>query len=311
MSANVDRRSVLWFVGLAGAISWPVFLLPLLFGPLGSREHSTVALAAWSVGMWGPGIAALIVTCWVRHAPLSTLGLRRLGPKLPYLWAWLLPPALALLAGLVTLLVGAGRIDLTFSALRQALAQSANPPAVPVELLIVLQVVSALTLGPLVNTLLALGEELGWRGFLLPALLPAGSSRALVLTGIVWGCWHAPVIMQGYNYPGRPVLGIFMMVVFCVLAGAVFGWLYLRTRSPWAPALAHGSLNATAGLPLLLLSVPDTAIGGTLLSLSGWVALALFVAWLVLTQRLSVPGTGESSVRRDQIDDRARETPAV
>ena len=97
---------------------------------------------------------------------------------------------------------------------------------------------------PLINTLLALGEELGWRGSLLPELLPLGQRRAILLSGVIWGFWHAPVILQGHNYPSQPVLGVFLMVVFAVLVGAFFGWLYLRTRSPWAPALAHGSLNA-------------------------------------------------------------------
>lgn len=78
------------------------------------------------------------------------------------------------------------------------------------------------------------------------------------------------------------------MIAFCVLAGAIFAWLYLRTRSPWAPALAHGSLNAVAGLPLLLLSGVDLSNGGSLLSLIGWIPLGLFVAWLAWTRRLPV-----------------------
>lgn len=281
-------RSISWFVLLAFGISWPVFLLPLLFGAPGTREHGAVALPAWAAGMWGPGIAALIVVALEKQRPLLALGLRRLGPKLPYLWAWLLPPALALLAGGVTLLIGAGRLDLEFSTLRQALAQAPNGPSLPVEQVVLIQVAAALTIAPFVNVLFALGEEIGWRGFLLPRLLPIGQGRALVASGVVWGAWHAPVIVQGYNYPGRPILGALMMVVFCVLVGVVFGWLYLRTRSAWAPALAHGSLNASAGLAVLFLAVPDTAIGGTLLSLAGWVALAVFIAWLLLTRRLPV-----------------------
>ena len=78
------------------------------------------------------------------------------------------------------------------------------------------------------------------------------------------------------------------MVVFTMLVGAFFSWLYLRTRSPWAPALAHGSLNATAGLPLLFLTGVDITVGGTLASLIGWIPLALFIAWLAWSNRLPV-----------------------
>jgi membrane protease YdiL (CAAX protease family) len=134
----------------------------------------------------------------------------------------------------------------------------------------------------------ALGEELGWRGFLLPRLLPLGQWRAILLSGAIWGIWHAPAILQGHNYPGRPVAGVFMMIVFCVLLGAIFSWLYLRTRSPWAPALAHGSINAIAGLPILFMTGVDISIGGTVASIIGWSPLSLFVAWLVWTHRLPV-----------------------
>ena len=78
------------------------------------------------------------------------------------------------------------------------------------------------------------------------------------------------------------------MAVFTVLVGGFFSWIYLRTRSPWAPALAHGSLNATAGLPLLFLTDVNMTIGGTLVSMIGWIPLALLVGWLVWSRRLPV-----------------------
>jgi membrane protease YdiL (CAAX protease family) len=104
--------------------------------------------------------------------------------------------------------------------------------------------------------------------------------------------WYAPAIVQGLNYPGQPVLGVPMMVVFCALVGAVFSWLSLRTRSPWAPALAHGSLNASGGLPLLVLGDMNLVVGGTAVSLIGWLPWAVLVGWLVLSGRLSVAEDG-------------------
>ena len=106
------------------------------------------------------------------------------------------------------------------------------------------------------------GEELGWRGFLLPRLLPLGQWRAIVLSGAIWGFWHAPVILHGHNYPTQPVLGVFMMLIFCALVGAIFSWLYLRALSPWARGLALVALNATGGTPMLFLTGVDIAIGG-------------------------------------------------
>ncbi|MCA1899171.1 MAG: CPBP family intramembrane metalloprotease, partial [Chloroflexi bacterium] len=112
---------------------------------------------------------------------------------------------------------------------------------------------------------------------------------AILLSGVIWGAWHAPVIAQGHNYPGYPIAGIFMMIVFCVLLGAILSWLYLNTQSPWSAALAHGSVNAAAGLPALFFQPGfNMALGGTLAAPTAWIGLALFVAWLILTKRLPV-----------------------
>jgi membrane protease YdiL (CAAX protease family) len=70
------------------------------------------------------------------------------------------------------------------------------------------------------------------------------------------------------------------MIGFCVLFGAFLSWLYLRTGSPWAPALGHGSLNAVAGLPLIFMPGVNMALGGTLTSLVGWIPMLLLVGWL-------------------------------
>ncbi|HEY8477252.1 MAG TPA: CPBP family intramembrane glutamic endopeptidase [Chloroflexota bacterium] len=283
------RRAVVWFVALAFGLSWPLFLAPLAFGSPGSTGHGVVTGIAWSAAMWGPGVAAIVVTRFVLSRPLGALRLNRLGPKRYYLGAWFIPPLVAAVAGALTLVLGAGQLALSFSTLRSALAQTPGAETAPVSLMVAGQVLAALTLAPLLNVPFALGEELGWRGFLVPALLAArGPGRAVLTSGVIWGVWHAPAIVQGLNYPGQPVLGVPMMVVFCALVGAVFSWLYLRTRSPWAPALAHGSLNASAGLPLLALDDVNLVVGGTAASLIGWLPWAVVVGWLVLSGRLSV-----------------------
>jgi uncharacterized protein len=158
----------------------------------------------------------------------------------------------------------------------------------PVWTILALQLLIAVTVGPLFNTLFALGEELGWRGYLLPTLLPLGQWRAILLSGAIWGVWHAPAILQGHNYPDHPVLGVFLMIGFCVLMGVFLSWVYLRAQSPWAPALGHGTLNAVAGFPLIFMPVVDMALGGTLTSLAGWIPMLLFDGWLYWTRRLPV-----------------------
>ena len=123
-------------------------------------------------------------------------------------------------------------------------------------------VVSSLTYAPLVNTFFALGEEIGWRGFLYPQLKARfGQKNGRLLGGVIWGAWHWPLIwLIGYEYGaatgnragyfGAPVVG---MLLFCVITagmGILHDWLYERSGSIWVPSLFHGAINAAGTIPL-------------------------------------------------------------
>jgi membrane protease YdiL (CAAX protease family) len=129
--------------------------------------------------------------------------------------------------------------------------------------------------GITINALFAFGEELGWRGFLLQELKPLGFARASLLIGFIWGLWHAPLILQGHNYPQHPVIGVFMMIVFCILLTPLLNYITLRAKSVIAAAIMHGSVNGLAGIAIIMLSGgSDLTIGLT--GLAGFTALAVF-----------------------------------
>jgi membrane protease YdiL (CAAX protease family) len=285
----LERKPLRWFLVIAFAISWPLFLAPLLFPGLDSNVRLFAIQGVWALAMWGPGIAALVATLAVAKQSFTSLRLNTLGLRRYYLWAWLLPPVMVVFSGLLTMLLRTGRLDIEFKFMQQMMSQAGTQLPVSTGMLVLIQIVQALLLAPLINIVFTMGEELGWRGFLLPRLMPLGQWKALLISGTIWGVWHAPVIAQGYNYPDHPILGILLMTVFCTLFGIIIGWMYLNTRSPWVAALGHASLNAWAGLPFFFLEPGfDTALGGTLTSLPGWVVMCLFIVWLVLTKRLPV-----------------------
>lgn len=269
-------------------VGWALFLMPLLFRSSEGVLPAVVRLIAWSVAMWAPGLAAMATTAWTEKKPLSTLRLGHLGKPLPYLWAWVVPLILILLAAGLTWAAGWGTWDTSMSWLEEQAPELSGTSLLPPGQLIALQIISGLVVGPLINSLFAVGEEVGWRGFLLPRLLPLGQTRAILVNGVIWGVWHVPVIAQGHNYPGHPLLGMGMMVIFTTLLGFLLSWLYFQTRSPWAPAVAHGTVNAAAALPVLFFDVPDLMLGGTLTSAAGLIILALFVIFLYLTRQLPV-----------------------
>lgn len=285
----IERRPIITFLVIAFVFSWIFFLIPLSLTKLDIQTRQYATLGLLSLGMWGPGIAAMIATKFVAKQPLSALHLNTLGPKRFYLWAWLLPLLIVILAGLLTVLFGIAEFDKDFTTIRSAMANAPGAENIEPWVVVLAQIGIAIFLAPFFNVLFALGEEMGWRGFLLPRLEPLGQWKAILFTGIIWGIWHAPVIVQGQNYPGYPIAGIFMMIVFCVLLGAILAWLYFNTRSPWVAALGHGSVNAVAGLPIVFYkSGFNMAFGGTIATFPAWIGMAIFITWLVWTKRLPV-----------------------
>ncbi len=285
---KVFTPAVITYLAASFLLGWLLFLVPVLFRSGEGILPAVVRLVAWSVAMWAPGLAAIATTAWTEKKPLSTLRLGHLGRPVVYLWAWAIPLILILLTAGLTWAAGWGTLDTGMSWLEEQAPQLSGTTLLPPRQLLALQIGSGLIVGPLINSLFAVGEEVGWRGFFLPRLLPLGQTRAILVSGIVWGVWHVPVIAQGHNYPGRPVLGIFMMVVFTTLLGFLLSWLYFQTRSPWAPALAHGTVNAAAALPVVFFDVPAPLLGGSLTSAAGLIILGIFVIILYLTRQLPV-----------------------
>lgn len=293
----IERKHIYWFLGITLLISWPLFLAPLALGEMEATTKQLTIQGLWAAAMWAPGIAAIVTTIFIAKKPFSSLRLNTLGPKRFYLWAWFLPIALTVFGGLFTLLFGVAKLDLNFTMIRTAMESAAGGGEVPVGMVILLQSLLAVTLAPFFNILFTMGEELGWRGYLLPQLLPLGQWKAVLLSGVIWGVWHAPVIVQGHNYPGYPILGVFMMIVFCVLLGFIISWMYLNTKSPWVAALAHGSVNAIAGLPILFFEPGfNMAMGGTLAAPTAWIGMMLFIAWLIWSKRFPVQSQVEETV---------------
>lgn len=162
---------------------------------------------------------------------------------------------------------------------------------VPVGVLIAGQFVS-IAIGAVINTLPALGEEVGWRGWLVPRLMAWGPVRMILVSGVLWGLWHAPLILLGYNYPGAPgALGLVMMTGMCTLMGGVLAWLRLRSESVWPAALAHASLNASVGLSVVFSTSGSTVdtVSSTILGWSGWLVPLLLVVVLLIFGQFRPP----------------------
>lgn len=131
-------------------------------------------------------------------------------------------------------------------------------------------------------------EELGWRGFLLPALMKQlGPWAGMFAHGALWGLWYAPLLLVTTGTALPSLARCLTFIVTCSLLGVLLGWIRIATRSVIAAASANATLTICAALPLVLHgdSPPRTGIFLPI----GWIPLGLaIVAILSSRQRRAI-----------------------
>ncbi len=137
------------------------------------------------------------------------------------------------------------------------------------------------------STIIGLLEEIGWRGYLLPHLLPLGRTRALLLSGFLHGIWHLPLILLTpfYHASGNPWTVAVLFLLTLTAAGVFYGYLRLTSNSIWPVALAHSAFNMFwTVFSAITVAVTSAAVLEYWAGESGvitMVVIALVAAWLI------------------------------
>jgi uncharacterized protein len=305
-----DKKRIYIFLAFAFGISWLTGLVLYLTGGLENSPVYKIAGGEVSLAlillptsyMFGPALAN-ILTRWVTREGKQNMLLQPnfdRGRWLYFLAAWVLPGVLTIIGMMLFFLVFPRFYDSSLTTLRQQMILAGAGGVSPI-VIVLAQTIQAILIAPLLNAIPTFGEEFGWRGYLQPKLMPLGGRKAVLLTGVIWGVWHWPVILMGYNYGfgyfGEPVLGLLAMVWFTVVISALFGWVTIKTDTVWPAVIAHGALNGIAALSLLFLQgEPSSLLGPTPVGLIGGLgfsiaALIIFLLPNALKPKSDVIGT--------------------
>ena len=282
-----DRtRGIVAYLAIAFGMAWLLWGIPIR---LGVSPQSPAFQLVVLPGGFAPAFAAIVVRQWITREGFADAGWRVHPRAWPYyLVAWLLP---LFVAGMILTLAVTFRIAQPDFSLQRALqvlvpqraGQWRRLPSgirllLPVQLLIV----------AVVTTPILWGEEFGWRGYLQSRLLGNRPLLAAVTTGLIWGVWHFPLLLRGYDFPGHPLVGFLVFPVDTVLLSIIFGWLRARTGSIWSASLAHAATNAVgASLTTLLFLGGPHWILVSYFGVLGWIPLGLVCGWIVATGRLT------------------------
>jgi membrane protease YdiL (CAAX protease family) len=220
---GVPWRNVVVYSITACALLWIPFLVVTLAGP-DSGDAGAWSTVLGVMGPYSPLIAALLVRLLIAREGFrdAHLGIRQtrwhfwlLALLLPFFWNGVQD----------ALQVAFGFASVDWAQLGHGLYR------VPINLF--------------GGIFIFIGEEFGWRSYLLEKLRPLGRWNALLLSGLVWSLWHAPLVLTPSNIYTQhwDLGGAALALLIFVLVGFIFGWLYLESNSVWPCVLMHSYNN--------------------------------------------------------------------
>jgi membrane protease YdiL (CAAX protease family) len=292
---RVDHRKIAQFLMLTYLISWSAAAALWLIGVEYGSIASLVVLAVFF--MPGPAYATLIVTKVLRKEKLAEYGARLPGTS----WRWFIITAIAIPVVIVAAcfaivalvpIEALGQIDFSregFVGRVKAIAPQAEmtAEALPIDpiFIFILGCVQGILAGGTINAVFAFGEELGWRGLMLRETQRLGFWKSNALIGLVWGFWHAPVILMGHNYgKAHAIAGVFVMTAFTIAMAFPLAYSRVKSGNVFAPSVFHGIINAIGGLTVVFISGANPLVGH-IAGAAGIAAALLLTTAIVLFDR--------------------------
>ncbi len=233
---NKSLRPVAIYLSVTVALSSIFYFLIIYSGMTGGGR------GLYATGlMWCPGISALL-TMRILKRDISELGWKW-GENKYQLWSYTIPILYALIAYLVVWISGLG--GFYNKEFVSKLSESFGLGAIGDGFTIALYVVLLGTIGTIRSCASALGEEIGWRGFLVPELFKTqGYTKTSLISGLIWGTWHLPILLFADYNSGTPSwYAMSCFVVLVVSISFVYTWFRMKSNSLWTAVILHGTHN--------------------------------------------------------------------
>lgn len=314
MDTHLNNKRIWIFLAFAIGIPWISALA--IYLTVGATDLIKAVALANLIFIASPAPANVIIRLITREGWKRTWlrpEFRRGWPF--YLAAIFLPFLAVIVGGAIFYLVFPGSFDPNLGELRKfyaaySVADSTNPWT---ALLIITLLASIRWL--LQNGLFSIGEEFGWRAYLLPKLIErftggepvpskslyaATARKASLLIGLIWGVWHFPLYIMGISIDPsmtlvRAMAYLGLSVASTCSMSVLLCWVTLRSGSVWPASIGHGFINGTSALPGMPLQGTANLLLGPglpgLIGLLGYLALALV---LLLNRRVFASGEARS-----------------
>ena len=231
-----NLKPITIFLSITLALSAIFYFLIIYSGTLGGGRGQYVMGI-----MWCPGISALI-TMKILGRNISDLGWKW-GKTKYQIWSYLIPIIYALIAYSAIWIFGwGGFYNKEFVS---TLTESFGLGAIGSGFTIAFYVILLGIFGTIRSMASALGEEIGWRGFLVPELYKKyGFTKTSLISGLIWGIWHLPILLFADYNSGTPswyAMTCFMILVIGI--SFIYTWFRIKSGSLWTAVILHATHN--------------------------------------------------------------------
>ena len=278
-------RSIGIFLAITTAFSTVFYVLRI------QASHLNVNGSNYAVGlMWSPAVAAFL-TIWMCRGDARTLGLPSFGGRFALL-GYCIPLFYSLIAYGLVWAVGFGTFPNSAALAKLSAGVGWPMPGVANSTLFYFLLIATTGLIPAIAR--ALGEEIGWRGFLAPSLVGQfGFVWGSILTGIIWVFWHIPILLFGDYHSAAPWwYALTCFTILTVSSSIILTWLRLRSNSVWPCAVLHASHNVFIQTFFTPLTVPRGTVTQYAIDEFGFAlpAVVLILAiWICRSTRMAEP----------------------
>jgi uncharacterized protein len=293
------KKALYFFLGLTFGLTILIATIARLMGFTLTGTPALMSQMVVLAAMFIPAGSAIITQKFVLRKPLLGLGFK-LGPLSMYAKTYGIIVTLFIINyGITWMFIQKPDFSL-ISFVDQYMPGSTLP--FPPYVMLAIMAFSTFIIVPFLNLLPSLGEEIGWRGFLLPNLEPMGKIKAMVISGMIWALWHTPMILiLGFAYGNQMWPGAVLHFMMVSGLGIWMAYIWFRTRSTVLAAFMHATFNANAyGIGAMIFVNSNKLIIGAAGLVGALLCLLLGMVTLYFASRQSTVVSRQSAVNSQQ-----------
>lgn len=266
---KIETKRIFVFLAIVFGVYYCLWLTAILLPK--SAGNAVYSFLSFPVVFMGtPALSVFLTRKITRDKSVIAYNAKVWKNKRIALFAMFVPAVFILVGAVVFYLVFPNDLDYSGDYVIQSFSSLGVPSEISFTvpfLLIIGVIVCIISAFCIPSWYIALGEDIGWQGYLLPLLCKKMAARcAVLLNGALWGVAHAPLIYFGMNYgldyAGAPYGGIAMMILFCMTIGVYMSFVTLKTNNCMYAAIIHGAVNIIGETPnFVSLSTQSVLLG--------------------------------------------------